>query len=142
MSKIKVFAELAQTISKLSKDPSTKVGAIILRPDNSISSMGYNGFPKGFPDLPEYWNDRELKYKLVKHAEENAIDFSTDQSMDRYYMVVTHFPCPTCAGHIVQKGIIKVYYINDPRTDHNCELTFEIFNKCGILYEKVDLSDT
>lgn len=137
MDKIKVFSEMVHTISKLSKDPSTKVGALILRPDNSIASMGYNGFPKGFPEKEEYWSDREIKYKIVKHAEENALDFCKDQSLDGFSMVVTHFPCPTCAGHIVQKGIKKVYYIANPREDHSCNLTFEIFRECGVECEQI-----
>ena len=69
---------MASVISKLSKDPSTKVGAVIVRPDNSIASVGYNGFPKGFPDEESYWNNRDLKYKIVTHAEENALDFCNE----------------------------------------------------------------
>ena len=138
MNKIKIFAEMVKTISKLSKDPSTKVGALILRPDNSIASIGYNGFPKGFPDNEEYWNDRELKYKIVKPAEENALDFCKDQCLEGFSIVVTHFPCPNCAGHLVQKGISKVYYIADKRKDHHCDITEEIFRKCNIEYEQIE----
>jgi len=38
------FLGLASYISKWSKDPSTKVGAVIAQ-GNRIVSLGYNGFP-------------------------------------------------------------------------------------------------
>ena len=139
IDKIVVFAKMAVELSSLSKDPFTKVGAIILRPDFSICSGGYNGLPKGYPDTPETWNNRELKNKIVKHAEENAISFSQDPTLKGYSIVVTHFPCPTCAGDMIQKGISEVYYINDPRVDHNCELTMDLFNKIGIKYTQIKI---
>lgn len=139
LDKIEVFAKMALALSSLSKDPYTKVGAIILRPDFSICSGGYNGLPKGYPDGLETWNNRELKNKIVKHAEENAILFSQDPSLKGYCIVVTHFPCPTCAGDMVQKGISEIYYINDPRVDHNCELTKDILNKANIKYVQVKI---
>lgn len=128
ITKINVFAEMVRVISKLSKDPRTKVGALILRPDFSIASLGYNGFPKGFPDTDEYWNDREIKNKIVKHAEENAFHFCMDQSLKDYSMIVTHFPCSRCAGDIVQRGIGTVYYLNEPRADHDCELAIKVLD--------------
>lgn len=130
---------MAIELSTLSKDPFTKVGAIILRPDFSICSGGYNGLPKNYPDTPEIWNDRPLKNKIVKHAEENAILFSTDSSMKEYSIIVTHFPCPTCAGDMIQKGISVVYYINEPRVEHNCELTMDLLNRSGIKYIKLEM---
>lgn len=139
LSKIRIFAEMATSLSKLSKDPRTKVGAIILRPDFTICSGGYNGFPKGYPDDTEIWANRDLKNKLVKHAEENAITFSQDHSLSGYSIIVTHFPCPLCAGDIVQNGISTVYYINDPREDHSCELTMDIFNKRNIKYIQISI---
>lgn len=136
-NKLKVFAQIVLDISKLSKDPRKKVGALVLRPDLSICSMGYNGFPKGFPDDEATWSNRELKLKIVKHAEENALDFSRDQDMTGYSLVVTHFPCSLCAGHIVQKGIKKVYYINEPRADHDLLITQLIFDECKVEYFRI-----
>ena len=42
----------AITSSKFSKDPSTKVGACILRPDGSVVATGWNGFAPGVEDIP------------------------------------------------------------------------------------------
>ena len=41
---------LAKHIGSWSKDPSTKVGAVIVDDKNRIVSVGYNGFPRGVED--------------------------------------------------------------------------------------------
>ena len=66
------YLDIAKSVSQWSKDPSTKVGAVLVR-DNRIVSVGYNGFPEGVDDSEERYNNRELKYDLVVHAEVNAI---------------------------------------------------------------------
>ncbi|WLB77042.1 deoxycytidylate deaminase [Bradyrhizobium elkanii] len=67
------FLKVAQAVSTASKDPSTKVGAVIVRPDRTMASFGYNGFPRGIADTDERLNNREVKYDLVVHGEINAI---------------------------------------------------------------------
>lgn len=68
------YLELAKYIAtNWSKDPSTKVGAILVNYETKREFIGYNGFPEGVLDTPERYNDRELKYKLVVHAEVNAL---------------------------------------------------------------------
>ena len=55
------------------------------------------------------WNNRELKLKLVIHAEENAIlncPFNTTDCT----MYITHQPCPKCIIRILQSGIKRVIY--------------------------------
>lgn len=41
------FIRMAMLVSEKSKDPSTKVGCVIVGPDNEIRSTGFNGFPRG-----------------------------------------------------------------------------------------------
>ena len=67
------FLSLATHISGWSKDPSTKVGCVVVGPDREIRSTGFNGFPQGIADTDERLSDRNLKYPLICHAEENAI---------------------------------------------------------------------
>ena len=43
----KRYLKLAKEISTWSKDPSTKVGAIIVGSKGQVISQGYNGFPRG-----------------------------------------------------------------------------------------------
>ncbi len=96
-------------INSWSKDPSTKVSATIFRGKHPVA-MSYNGFPPGIADTPERLNDRELKYKLVQHAEANAIATCAKLgiSTEGTTMAVTHHPCPTCAGQMIAAGITKV----------------------------------
>jgi len=130
--KLEVFVDIVQRYASLSKDPRTKVGAMILRPDLSFVSIGYNGFPSGFPDKEEFWSDRDIKNAIVIHAEENAIDYARGSDLDGTILICSHYPCPRCAAKIVKRKIKHVYYFNEKRVDHNCPLTDEIFNLAGI----------
>ena len=67
------FLDLATFIAEWSKDPSTKVGAALVRPDRTIVSVGFNGFPRGVLDHAERYQDRSTKYEMVVHAEMNAL---------------------------------------------------------------------
>ena len=61
----KRFLELAKHISGWSKDPSTKVGCIVVGEDREIRSTGFNGFPRGIEDKQERLEDREQKLSLI-----------------------------------------------------------------------------
>lgn len=102
------FLALADHIAGWSKDPSTKVGAVIVRPNRTIASVGYNGFPRGVNDDPERLNDRPVKYAMTVHAEANAI-LSADGRLDGCTLYVTPLhPCANCAALIIQSGITRV----------------------------------
>jgi len=104
----KRFIERAEIVSAWSKDPSTKVGAIITI-GKRVVSEGYNGFPQGVPDIPAFLNDRAKKYPMVVHAELNAILFAKrDLSFHSIY-VWPFFPCSSCMGAIIQSGITSIY---------------------------------
>jgi dCMP deaminase len=102
------FLGLADYVSTRSKDPSTKCGAVIVRPDNTIASLGYNGFPRDIEDSPHLLVDRNEKYKRVIHAEMNAI--LTAREPVRGYTLYTwpFLTCERCAVHVIQAGIAKV----------------------------------
>ena len=110
------FLDMAKLVSTWSKDPSTKVGAVIVDPSNRLISVGYNGFPKGVTDN-ERLLDRDKKYDIIVHAEVNAILFS-NKTLDGCTMYTSPFqPCPRCAGLIIQSGIRRVVSIvnSNPR---------------------------
>jgi dCMP deaminase len=75
------FLELAASISKWSKDPSTKVGAVIVSSDKKIVTLGYNGFPRNVRD-DHRLETREIKYDLIVHAEANAIIHARESLWD------------------------------------------------------------
>ena len=101
---------IATTAARKSKDPSTKVGAVIVRPDNSVVATGYNGFPRGVADTLERLSDRNIKYSLVVHAEMNAI-LSARESLQGYTLYTVPFmPCDRCFVHVIQAGIKRVVF--------------------------------
>lgn len=101
------FLTLAGEVAKWSKDPSTQVGAVIFRPDLTIVSMGFNGFPRGTDDAPELYENRAIKYERVIHAELNAI-LSAREPLKGYSIATTLYPCSRCAGAIIQAGLARV----------------------------------
>lgn len=103
----KRFLDLASHIAGWSKDPSTKVGCVIVRPDKTIASVGYNGFPRGVQDDADRYSNRDLKYLMVKHAEENAI-YSAKEPLTGYTAYVTHHPCANCSGSLIQNGVSRI----------------------------------
>lgn len=100
---------MAEHVSTLSKDPSTKVGAVIFDDKRRIVSAGYNGFARGVVDDATRLNDREVKYKLTLHAEKNAILFAT-APLDGATIVVTHPCCSQCGAQVIQAGIKHVIW--------------------------------
>jgi len=105
------FLNLAKEVSTWSKDPSTKVGAVIVNNDNVVVSVGYNGFPRGVSDDDARLNNRELKYMMTIHAEMNAIMFA-NQSLKGCTLYTYPFqPCSRCAACIIQSGITEIITI-------------------------------
>ncbi|MBD3377826.1 cytidine deaminase [candidate division KSB1 bacterium] len=110
-----VMLRMAMVIARMSKDPATKVGAVLVSPDRTRISVGYNGFPKQIPDRVEWWNNRDSesqtfsKYELVRHAEMNAIT-QAKTDLSGWTLYVTHHPCIDCAKNIVAEGIKRVVY--------------------------------
>ena len=102
------FLNLADSISKWSKDPVLKVGAVIVRPDKSIASMGFNGFPANEPDDHHLYLNAEYKRKHVVHAETNAIIFIKDINCVGFTIFTTFHPCVKCSKRIVDAGITTV----------------------------------
>lgn len=104
----KRFLGLAEHVSSWSKDPRTKVGAVIVRPNRTVVSVGYNGFPRGMTDLPPRYEDKDEKYSRIVHAEMNAILHSTEK-LEGYTLYTWPFmTCDRCAVAVIQSGITRV----------------------------------
>jgi dCMP deaminase len=111
------FLDMADFVANWSKDPSTKVGAVIVDSDKRVVSVGYNGFPRGVNDDEERYNDRPLKYKLVCHAERNALD-NAPLNVSGCTMFVTFPACNECMKSIIQKGIKHLVVRKTDREDN------------------------
>lgn len=104
------FMRLAEMVASWSKDPSTKVGAVIVDAHRRILSTGYNGFPAGADDSQELYRNREYKYANIVHAEVNALGYLPKDSpgLQLATLYSTFPPCPDCAGKILDSGIGRV----------------------------------
>tara|TARA_B100000029_G_scaffold308905_1_gene301524 strand:+ start:223 stop:660 length:438 start_codon:yes stop_codon:yes gene_type:complete len=111
----KRFLKLAKHISKWSKDPSTQVGCVVVGPDRELRSTGFNGLPRGIEDNEQRLNNREIKYPLICHAEENAIMHAAriGMSLKDCTAYVTWPPCTRCARSLIQAGISTIVYPKD-----------------------------
>jgi len=111
---------LAKEISTWSKDPSTQVGAVVIGNNGEVLSQGYNGFPRGIKDTAARLKDRERKYKLVVHAEMNAIYNAGLNGVSLKGSTIYVYGCPICnecAKGIVQVGIDKVIAVRPKGVD-------------------------
>lgn len=99
------FLTMAAMVASWSKDPSTQTGAVIVRPDKTIASVGYNGFPRGCDDSQALHENRQEKYAKIIHCEMNAV-LSARESLHGYTLYTFPFmSCDRCAAHMIQAGI-------------------------------------
>jgi dCMP deaminase len=115
---------IAEVVAKKSKDPWYKVGVVILREDNSVASVGYNGFPQG---VEEDWSDREERRKYVIHAEQNALRYTSPG--EGRVLVSTLLPCRDCLKTIAAYKIKRVLYKDVYKTD---PIALDIAEKMGV----------
>lgn len=106
------FLRLADDVAQKSKDRSTKVGAVIVGPDNEIRSIGYNGFPRGVNDDIDSRHERPAKYMYVEHAERNAIFNAVRAGICvkgcKLYLNFAPYPCCDCTRAVIQSGIVEI----------------------------------
>ena len=111
----KRFLELAKHISDWSKDPSTKVGCIVVG------------------------EDREQKYPMICHAEENAIMHAAriGISLKGTTAYVTWPPCSRCTRSLIQAGVTEVIYPKELDIPERWQKDFDIasgmMNEAGII---------
>lgn len=135
------FVGIARAVSQMSKDPSTKVGALIVGPGMEIRATGWNGFPRGVEDTPERLNDRPTKYRFVVHAEANAIANAarSGAALEGCALLVTELhPCNDCAKLIIQAGISRVFAPlpgDDERWADSFEVAATMFREAGVQVE-------
>jgi dCMP deaminase len=134
----KRFLALATHIAGWSKDPSTQVGCVVVGPDREIRSTGFNGFPRGIEDSIARLENRELKYPLICHAEENAIMHAAriGISLKGCTAYVTWPPCSRCARSLIQAGVDEVVYPAESeipeRWGDDFEIATSMMNEAGL----------
>jgi dCMP deaminase len=129
-SKDQYYLDLAKTVSKRSTGLKAKLGAVIIRGDQVIST-GYNGAPRNTKDSVQHGFDlRERlkipsgqRYELCRdvHAEQNAIINAARSGVslingDMYIYgekrnsneVINAFPCFICKKMLINCGLKRV----------------------------------
>lgn len=115
------FGKMANLVASKSKDRSTKVGCVIVGPGNEVRSTGFNGFARGANDEREDWHQRPKKYKVVCHAEKNAIcqAAKTGTPLNKCTAYISRHPCSQCLVGLIQAGIKEVKYIGNEEMENN-----------------------
>lgn len=132
------FTRLAEHIAQWSKDPSTKVGAVIVDPKRRVVGMGYNGFPRGVADTFIRYHDREQKYEMIVHAEINAI-LNAVQSVAGCTLYTWPLKtCARCAAAVIQAGITDVVVPSTGQTMH--DKWVESWNVAQRMYQEAGIS--
>ena len=138
------YIELARYISGWSKDPSTKVGAVITHPVNKrIISTGFNGFPAGVEDSADRLEDRTIKYEMVVHAELNALLFAGNAAEGATLYVYPLSPCARCAVTIIQAGIKRIVApqqdFDHERWGKTLKFAHDLFIEAGLTVDYLDI---
>lgn len=147
------FLTLALVTARMSKDPRTQVGAVLVRSGEPVSS-GYNGLPQGILDSADRLQDKTVKNGLILHAEENAIILAARRGVSVVgswlYLAATDDtdevwggpPCKHCALCLIQAGITGV--IARPMKAvtswrESLEEARALLNEAGVFYHEVEL---
>ncbi|OHA50343.1 MAG: hypothetical protein A3A80_00620 [Candidatus Terrybacteria bacterium RIFCSPLOWO2_01_FULL_44_24] len=137
------FLALAEHVAQWSKDPSTKMGAVIIDPNNRIVSIGYNGFPRGVKDLPERLENRETKYKIIVHCERNAVLFAHGPVVGCRLYTWPFMSCAPCAAMMIQAGIVEVIapVSDNSRWIDDFHLAQILFSEAGVNVRLIDIKN-
>ena len=132
------FMKHVYLAAEKSKDPRTKVGAVLVK-DNHIISTGYNGFPVGVIDSLDRYNDRESKYSFIVHAEHNSILTAArmGMSVEGSTLYTQGIPCNECSKAIIQSGIKYIVVHKQwptmiPKWVESCKISEMMFNEADI----------
>lgn len=137
------FLDMAKLVAAWSKDPSTKVGAVITDElTHRIVSVGFNGFPRQCDDSRSLYADRETKLRRVIHAEMNAILFAARDLRGCTLYTWPFMPCARCAGVVIQSGVWRVVSSACPpdiaeRWAVELEESRRLFDEAGVTYLEV-----
>ena len=132
---------VAREVSTWSRDPSTQVGAIMVR-DRRVIATGYNGFPQGMAD-DDRLNGKEEKYARIIHAEMNALmnALKFGVSSEGATLYCYGLPvCSNCMKAIIQAGVRRVVIIDPDGAAERWRLSWLLESKgmldeCGVEYE-------
>ena len=103
------FMQIAETVATKSKDPSSKMGCVIVDENKRVVSLGYNGMLQGADESKMTLSERPMKYYFAIHSEMNALIFARRDltGCTVYNKVAT---CENCLKYCLQAGIKRFVY--------------------------------
>ena len=103
------FIKIAETVALKSKDPSSKMGCVIVDKNKRVVSLGYNGMLQGADESKMTLSERPMKYYFAIHSEMNALIFAKRDltNCTVYNLVAT---CENCLKYCLQAGIKRFVY--------------------------------
>jgi dCMP deaminase len=103
------FMRLFYLVATKSKDPRTKIGAVLVKGKRVIAT-GYNGICICVDDTVPARSERPEKYKWYEHAERNCIFSAATIGIPTTgsTMYTNGTPCADCTRAVVQSGVKRV----------------------------------
>lgn len=146
------FIELAKSVASHNQSClKRKVGAVLVREDNSIIATGYNGAPQGMIScgssgvcrreaVSKAASDR-YDHCIAVHAEQNCLAFAAKHgvSVDGSKAYITHKPCIHCLRLLMQAGITEIVYDEELGYYDNNNTYFELSSFSKINLRKFEL---
>lgn len=120
------FMKIAEAVAAKSKDPSSKLGCVIVDSNKRVVSVGYNGLIQGANESKMTLKERPMKYHFVIHSEMNALLYAQKNltGCTLYNHIAT---CDNCLKHCLQAGIKRFVYkelrVNSYSTDPQKSMT-------------------
>lgn len=138
---------LAHAVALKSKDPNTRIGAVVLGPDHEIRSAGFNGLPRGVKEDAAR-NAKPAKYSFWEHGERNAVYNAARMGVSLLgcTMFTQGTPCCDCARAIIQAGISCVVVDfnwdknNATKWAESAEVSKEMFREAEVKLIRLDFS--
>jgi len=140
------YLQLAHLVSLWSRDPSTQTGAAIVKPNHTLLSVGFNGFPQNMPDNPEWYANREEKYSRIVHCEVNALILAEGSARGCTLYTWPFASCDRCCVQMLQAGITRFVFPSIPerlveRWGKPLELTKKYIAEAGCEAVEIPLND-
>jgi dCMP deaminase len=143
---------MALEVAKQSNDPSTKVGCLIVSQFGQVVT-GFNSFPHQISETVERLSDRELKLKLIVHAEMNAVLTAARReiTIGSGTMYIAAFdaktgivwggpPCTRCLVEVLQTNIREIVSLPrklaPSRWAADLEMSLGLIREAGITYRE------
>lgn len=139
-----LFMKHVYLIASKSKDPRTKIGAVLVK-DGIIISEGYNGFARGVRDLEERYSDSTIKYAFVVHAEANGVLNAVRHGINTSGATcfTQMIPCSECAKILIQAGIQEIvvhsrWVYKNPQWEKAMKITKIMCGEAGVVIRDFD----